>query len=136
MYELVDLEIVINLVLLFYLLYDEEWRKIMFVVNVYFIEEILNVCRYYIKKINRRVIFEYFFIKGVNDLEKEVKVLVKFLKGMLCYVNLILINKVEEREYEKLDKVFIYKFRDSLEKNNIFVIVRMFMGFDISGVCG
>lgn len=43
---------------------------------------------------------------------------------MLCHVNLIPINKVEEREYEKPDKAFIYKFRDSLEKNNIPATVR------------
>ncbi|HBG3360250.1 TPA: 23S rRNA (adenine(2503)-C(2))-methyltransferase RlmN, partial [Clostridioides difficile] len=34
------------------------------------------------------------------------------------------------------DKAFIYKFRDSLEKNNIPATVRMSMGSDISGACG
>ena len=96
----------------------------------------MNACRYYIKKTNRRVKFEYSLIKGVNDSEKEAKALAKLLKGMLCHVNLIPINKVEEREYEKPDKAFIYKFRDSLEKNNIPATVRMSMGSDISGACG
>ncbi|SJN76190.1 Ribosomal RNA large subunit methyltransferase N [Clostridioides difficile] len=136
MYELADLEIAINLALSLHSPYDEERRKIMPVANAYSIEEILNACRYYIKKTNRRVTFEYSLIKGVNDSEKEAKALAKLLKGMLCHVNLIPINKVEEREYEKPDKAFIYKFRDSLEKNNIPATVRMSMGSDISGACG
>lgn len=136
MYELADLEIAINLALSLHSPYGEERRKIMPVANAYSIEEILNACRYYIKKTNRRVTFEYSLIKGVNDSEKEAKALAKLLKGMLCHVNLIPINKVEEREYEKPDKAFIYKFRDSLEKNNIPATVRMSMGSDISGACG
>ncbi|MBH9855828.1 23S rRNA (adenine(2503)-C(2))-methyltransferase RlmN, partial [Clostridioides difficile] len=64
----------------------------------------LDILKYYIKKTNRRVTFEYSLIKGVNDSEKEAKALAKLLKGMLCHVNLIPINKVEEREYEKPDK--------------------------------
>ncbi|EGT4824883.1 23S rRNA (adenine(2503)-C(2))-methyltransferase RlmN [Clostridioides difficile] len=136
MYELADLEIAINLALSLHSPYDEVRRKIMPVANAYSIEEILNACRYYIKKTNRRVTFEYSLIKGVNDSEKEAKALAKLLKGMLCHVNLIPINKVEEREYEKPDKAFIYKFRDSLEKNNIPATVRMSMGSDISGACG
>ena len=132
MYELADLEVALSL----HSPYDEERRKIMPVANAYSIEEILNACRYYIKKTNRRVTFEYSLIKGVNDSEKEAKALAKLLKGMLCHVNLIPINKVEEREYEKPDKAFIYKFRDSLEKNNIPATVRMSMGSDISGACG
>ncbi|HAU5195412.1 TPA: 23S rRNA (adenine(2503)-C(2))-methyltransferase RlmN [Clostridioides difficile] len=136
MYELADLEITINLALSLHSPYDEERRKIMPVANAYSIKEILDACRYYIKKTNRRVTFEYSLIKGVNDSEKEAKALAKLLKGMLCHVNLIPINKVEEREYEKPDKAFIYKFRDSLEKNNIPATVRMSMGSDISGACG
>ena len=75
-------------------------------------------------------------IKGVNDSEKEALALVKLLKGMLCHVNLIPINKVEERDFEKPDKTYIYKFRDLLEKNNIPATVRISMGSDISGACG
>ena len=36
--------------------------------------------------------------------------LVKLLKGMICHVNLIPINKVEERDFERPDKTYIYKF--------------------------
>lgn len=135
-YELADLEIPINLALSLHSPYDEGRKEIMPVANAYSIKDILDACRYYIKKTNRRVTFEYSLIKGVNDSENEAASLAKLLKGMLCHVNLIPINAVEEREYEKPDKSFIYKFRDSLEKNNIPATVRISMGSDISGACG
>ena len=55
---------------------------------------------------------------------------------MLCHVNLIPINKVEERDFERPDKNYIYKFRDALEKNKIPTTVRNSMGSDIGGACG
>ena len=51
---------------------------------------------------------------------------------MLCHVNLIPINKVDERDYEKPDKTYIYKFRDIFTKRIIYLqLVRREMGADI-----
>ncbi|MDU4493658.1 MAG: hypothetical protein E7I84_12915, partial [Staphylococcus warneri] len=89
-----------------------------------------------IKNTNRRVTFEYSLIKGVNDSKEDANQLAKILKGMLCHVNLIPINKVEERNYEKPDKTYVYKFRDLLLKENIAATIRREMGADINGACG
>lgn len=136
MYEFADLELPINLALSLHSPFDEARKEIMPIANAYSIKEILDACKYYIKKTNRRVTFEYSLIKGVNDSEEHANALAKLLKGMLCHVNLIPINKVEERDFEKPDKTFIYKFRDNLEKQNIPATVRISMGSDISGACG
>lgn len=135
-YELADLEIPINLAISLHSPYDDKRREIMPVANKYSIKEILDACRYYIKKTNRRVTFEYSLIKGVNDGKKEAEALASLLKGMLCHVNLIPINEVDERDFKKPDKAFIYKFRDYLEERNIPATVRISMGSDISGACG
>ena len=135
-YELADLEIPINLAISLHSPYDEKRKEIMPVANKYSIKEILDACRYYIKKTNRRVTFEYSLIKGVNDGKKEAEALASLLKGMLCHVNLIPINEVDERDFKKPDKAFIYKFRDYLEEINIPATVRISMGSDISGACG
>ena len=135
-YEFADLQLPINLALSLHSPFDEERKKIMPVANAYKIDDIIKACKYYIKKTNRRVTFEYSLIKGVNDSKKEADELVKLLKGMLCHVNLIPINKVEERDFERPDKTYIYKFRDILEKNNIPATVRISMGSDIGGACG
>lgn len=136
MRELADLEIPINLALSLHSPYDDKRKEIMPVANAYSIKDIIDACKYYIKKTNRRVTFEYSLIKGVNDSEKEAITLVNLLKGMLCHVNLIPINTVEERDFERPDKSHIYKFRDILEKNNIAATVRVSMGSDIGGACG
>ncbi len=135
-YELADLEIPINLAISLHSPYDDKRKEIMPVANKYSINEILDACRYYIKKTNRRVTFEYSLIKGVNDGKKEAESLAVLLKGMLCHVNLIPINEVDERDFKKPDKAFIYKFRDYLEERNIPATVRISMGSDISGACG
>ncbi|WP_042271748.1 23S rRNA (adenine(2503)-C(2))-methyltransferase RlmN [[Clostridium] dakarense] len=136
MRELADLGIPINLALSLHSPYDEKRIEIMPVAKAYSIKDILDACKYYIQKTNRRVTLEYSLIKGVNDSEKEALALVKLLKGMLCHVNLIPINNVEERDFERPDKTYIYKFRDILEKNNIPATVRISMGSDIGGACG
>ena len=136
MYELADLQIPINLALSLHSPFDEERKKIMPVANAYKVDDIIKACKYYIQKTNRRVTFEYSLIKGVNDSKKEADEIVKLLKGMLCHVNLIPINKVEERDFERPDKAYIYKFRDMLEKNNIPATVRISMGSDLGGACG
>ncbi|WP_286312429.1 23S rRNA (adenine(2503)-C(2))-methyltransferase RlmN [Romboutsia ilealis] len=136
MMELADLEIPINLALSLHSPYDEKRKEIMPIANAYPIKDILDACKYYIKKTNRRVTIEYSLIKGVNDSEKEAKELIRLLKGMLCHVNLIPVNKVEERDFKRPDKSHIYRFRDILEKNNIPATVRISMGSDIGGACG
>ena len=136
MHELANLGLPINLAISLHSPYDESRKEIMPVANAYSIKEILDACRYYIEKTNRRVTFEYALIKDINDSEKDAQALSKLLKGMLCHVNIIPINKVEERDFEKPDKTFVYKFRDNLEKNNIPATVRISMGSDISGACG
>ena len=136
MYELADLGLPINLALSLHSPFDEKRKEIMPVANAYKVNDLIEACKYYIKKTNRRVTFEYSLIKGVNDSEKEAKEIVRLIKGMLCHVNLIPINKVEERDYERPDKSYIYKFRDYLEKKNIPTTVRISMGSDIGGACG
>lgn len=136
MRELADLELPINLALSLHSPYDEKRKEIMPVAKAYSIDDILDACRYYIRKTNRRITFEYSLIKGVNDSEKEAQELIKLLKGMLCHVNLIPVNNVEERDFKRPDKSHIYKFRDVLEKNNIPATVRISMGSDIGGACG
>ena len=61
MRELADLEIPINLALSLHSPYDEKRKEIMPIANAYPIKDILDACKYYIKKTNRRVTIEYSF---------------------------------------------------------------------------
>ncbi len=134
--DLADLQIPINLAISLHAPNDELRRKTMPVAKRYSIKELIDSCKYYIEKTNRRITFEYALIKGVNDGEKEAKELVALLKGMLCHVNLIPINSVEEREYKKPNTESINRFQNTLKRSGIETTVRREMGSDINAACG
>ena len=116
---------------------DNEKRSSMMPVNdAYPIEELMKACKDYIKKTNRRISFEYALAKDNNDNLEDAKQLVKLLKGMLCHVNLIPINKIENGKYDKSSNENIMKFRDYLNDHGIVATIRRELGSDIDAACG
>ena len=114
-----------------------EQRNAMMPVNkTYPIEELLQACRDYIEKTHRRISFEYALAKENNDNLEDAKRLVKLLKGMLCHVNLIPINKIENGQYTKSTNENIMKFRDYLNDHGIVATIRRELGSDIDAACG
>lgn len=104
--------------------------------NAYNIEELMKACKYYINKTNRRISFEYALAKDNNDNLEDAKQLVKLLQGMLCHVNLIPINKIENGNYSKSSLENIMKFRDYLNDHGIVATIRRELGSDIDAACG
>ncbi len=116
---------------------DNKKRSAMMPVNDrYPIEELLQACKDYIEKTNRRISFEYALAKDNNDNLEDAKELVKLLKGMLCHVNLIPINKIENGIYTKATNENIMKFRDYLNDHGIVATIRRELGSDIDAACG
>ena len=115
---------------------NEQRSKMMPVNNTYHIEELLQACKDYIEKTNRRISFEYALAKENNDNLEDAKRLVKLLKGMLCHVNLIPINKIENGEFTKSSNENIVKFRDYLNEHGIVATIRRELGSDIDAACG
>ena len=104
--------------------------------NRYPIEELLKACKDYINKTNRRISFEYALAKDNNDNLEDAKRLVHLLKGMICHVNLIPINKIENGEFTKSTNENIIKFRDYLNDHGIVATIRRELGSDIDAACG
>ena len=104
--------------------------------KTYNIEELIKACKEYINITNRRVSFEYALSKDNNDNLQDAKELAKLLKGMLCHVNLIPINKIEGGAYTRSSNENIMKFRDYLNDNGIVATVRRELGSDIDAACG
>lgn len=116
---------------------NNEKRSSMMPVNkTYPIEELLQACKDYIAKTNRRISFEYALAKDNNDNLEDAKALVKLLKGMLCHVNLIPINKIENGQFDKSSNENIMKFRDYLNDHGIVATIRRELGSDIDAACG
>ena len=115
---------------------NEKRSSMMPVNNTYPIEELLQACKSYIDKTNRRISFEYALAKDNNDNLEDAKGLVKLLKGMLCHVNLIPINKINNGKYSKSSNENIMKFRDYLNDHGIVATIRRELGSDIDAACG
>ena len=115
---------------------NEQRSQMMPVNDAYKIEELLQACKDYIEKTHRRISFEYALAKENNDNLEDAKRLVKLLKGMICHVNLIPINKIENGAYMKSSNENIMRFRDYLNEHGIVATIRRELGSDIDAACG
>ena len=135
-YELADIDLQCTLSISLHATTDEKRSAMMPVNNAYPIQELMKACKYYIQKTNRRISFEYALAKENNDNLEDAKELVQLLKGMLCHVNLIPINKIENGAYVKSDNENIIQFRDYLNSKGIVATIRRELGSDIDAACG
>ena len=99
-------------------------------------EELLEACRRYYKKTNRRISFEYAMIRDVNDTEEAAKLLIRRLKGLPAHMNLIPLNHVEESPLKPSTKQAVARFQKLLEDAGIPATVRRTLGGDIDASCG
>lgn len=96
-YELADRDMQSTLSISLHAGNDKKRSEMMPINNKYNIHELIEACKYYIDKTNKRISFEYALAKEKNDNSEAAEELVHLLKGMLCHVNLIPINKIENR---------------------------------------
>lgn len=109
--------------------------SIMPVNNKYDIDELVSACRDYFDETGRRISFEYAVISGVNDKYDDAVRLAKLLKGMNCHINLIPVNKIEERDYFS-SKQSTLRFKKYLIDLGMNATVRRTLGADINAACG
>lgn len=115
---------------------DKIRDEIMPVNHTYKIAELLKACREYYNTTNRRLSFEYSLIHGVNDSEENADELASLIKGLHAHVNLIPVNKVEERDYRQGSSKDIRKFHEKLASLGVNATIRRELGSDISASCG
>lgn len=134
--KLMDLGLQITLTISLHAPNDRIRSQIMPVNDRWHINEIVSMCKKYTAKTSRRVSFEYTLIKDVNDNEQCAEELSALLKDMLCHVNLIPVNNVEERKTIRSSDQAIHKFLCILQKNGINATIRRTLGSDINASCG
>ena len=115
---------------------DDERKKLMPIAYQYTLAETLDACKEYFEKTGRRITFEYSLVKGQNDTAEQANKLAELLKGMNCHVNLIPVNPINERDFEKSESDSIEKFKLILEKKSINGTIRRSVGSDIDAACG
>lgn len=135
-YALAKEDLQITLAISLHAVNDGARRELMPIANKYSIQEILEACRAYYSRNNRRLTFEYSLVKGVNDSEDQAKALALLLKGMNAHVNLIPVNPIKERDFRQSDSSAVMNFKNKLEKYGENVTIRREMGRDIQAACG
>ena len=135
-YEFSNEDLQVNLALSLHAPDDEVRDKIMPINKAYSVNEVMSAIKDYINKTNRRVTIEYVMLKDVNDSKECALKLVKLLRGLNVYVNMIPYNETNHLEYKESNKEKIAEFYDILVKNKINVTVRRKFGRNISAACG
>ena len=91
---------------------------------------------FYNERTNRRFSFEYALIEGINDDAEHLDALVDYCKGLLCHVNIIMLNQVDGSPYRPASSKTPYVWIEKLEKEGIACTKRLSRGSDIDGACG
>ncbi len=115
---------------------DELRTQLMPINRAYPIQKVMEAARYYVDKTNRRLTFEYGLIKNVNDNVACATELASLVKSLNCHINLIPVNYVPERGYDKTPIEHIKQFENTLKNRGINVTVRRELGSDIDAACG
>ncbi len=90
----------------------------------------------YVKKTGRRISIEYALIKGKNDSIECADELARLFSGGLFHINLIPVNNVRERAYQKSDRANVLSFQKRLISRGLNATVRRELGSDIDAACG
>ena len=126
----------INLAISLHAPTNEIRDKIMPINKAYPLEELIPAIKKYLENTNRRVTFEYIMLKDINDSEECALNLVKLIKGINCYINLIPYNETNNLDFKRTNTVQIMHFYDILKKNSVNVTIRREFGGNISAACG
>ena len=126
----------VNLAISLHAADDEERVKMLPVNKRYNIEEVIEACKYYVEKTNRRITFEWALIHGVNDTPEVAQKLAARLKGLLCHVNAIPLNPTAGYNGRATSRTRAARFKASLEQAGVPCTIRMRRGIDIAAGCG
>jgi 23S rRNA (adenine2503-C2)-methyltransferase len=116
---------------------DDELRASLIPINKrYPVDVLLEACRYYVQKTNRRITFEYALIQGVNDSNSDAKSLAEKIEDLLCHVNLIPLNPTVGFSEQPSTSSQAEAFCRILESYQIPCTIRLRRGIEIQAGCG
>lgn len=115
---------------------DDLRSELMPINRKYPLRDVVAAGKAYGEHTKRRVTYEYILIRDVNDGKKDAEALAGLLRDQLASVNLIPINSVRERDWNRPSKERINRFLALLEELHITATVRREMGSDIQAACG
>lgn len=116
---------------------DDELRDYLMPINrKYPIGQLIEACRFYLSRTNRRITFEYTLIDGINDRSIDLSNLIRLLSGMLCHVNLIPFNPIPNSKLRRSKEKRIEEFAAGLKQAHIETTIRKERGSELAAACG
>ncbi len=115
---------------------DEERAALVPVGKRWPLEELMDACRYYSEKRQRRIFFEWTLIAGKNDTPEQAHALGQLLRGMDAHVNLIPLNPTVGYGGAPSNTEAVRAFQDVLAGYGLPSTVRQRRGIDIAAGCG
>lgn len=100
------------------------------------IEELMNACRSYAHRTNKRVTFEYILMKDVSDSLEDAKRLIKLTAQIPSKINLIPYNESPFTEFKRPSDEQIAAFHAHVLAGDRAVFIRKNRGNDIYAACG
>lgn len=134
--RLAELELPITLSISLHATSDPIRSEMMPVNRKYNLAQLIGACRKYQQHTGRRISFEYAVIAGVNDRRADAERMAALLDGLLCHVNLIPVNPIENGVYRPPSRKNILTFQEHLINLGLNATIRRTLGSDISASCG
>lgn len=100
------------------------------------LDMLMDACRYYIEKMNKRIFFEWTLIEGKNDGVDQAHAVGALLRGMQAQVNLIPLNPTTGYDGMPSRNEAARRFQDVLATYGLPSTVRQRRGIDIAAGCG
>jgi len=125
----------VNLAISLHAADDKTRSKLMPINKTYPLAELMKAVNNYIKKTNRKVMFEYLLIDGVNDRPGDAVNLAKLMKNSLYHINLIKYHDTGGN-LKPSPQAKRTQFFDALKKLGVSATFRVSFGEDILAACG
>jgi 23S rRNA (adenine2503-C2)-methyltransferase len=100
------------------------------------LDALLEACRYYVRKQQRRIFFEWALIAGRNDAPGQAHAVGRLLHGLSAQVNLIPLNPTTGYDGAPSDRAAARRFQEILADYGLPSTVRQRRGLDIAAGCG
>jgi len=100
------------------------------------LDALMDACRYYVQKQQRRIFFEWALIAGRNDSPAQARAVGRLLRGLQAQVNLIPLNPTSGYDGAPSNLAAARRFQDILARHGLPSTVRQRRGLDIAAGCG
>lgn len=104
--------------------------------HMYAIEDVVKQALSYSQRHNRKVVFAYLLLPGINDRSSDIRQLAKWFKGKNVMINLLEYNPTSNSKIRAPQKQEMVAFKHQLEQTGLEVTMRVSHGRKIKAACG